>query len=133
MTAAANFAFANRQLITHHIRNAFGRVLSKEPRELGLSVVYDVAHNIAKVERHRLNGGEVTVCVHRKGATRAFPPGHPEVPAKYRAIGQPVLVPGIWAATPTSQWGRRERWRRPGDRPAMGRAGCRAAARPNGC
>jgi tRNA-splicing ligase RtcB len=61
---------------------------------MGMQLVYDVAHNIAKVERHRVDGKEMTLCVHRKGATRAFPPGHPDVPAKYREIGQPVLVPG---------------------------------------
>ncbi len=95
MTAAANFAFCNRQLITHWTRAAFQRVLGRDARdELGMFVVYDVAHNIAKIERHRLNGRELTVCVHRKGATRAFPPGHADVPARYKDIGQPVLVPG---------------------------------------
>ncbi len=95
MTAAANFAFCNRQLITHWVRAAFQRILGRDAREeLGMHVVYDVAHNIAKIERHRLDGREVTVCVHRKGATRAFPPGHPDVPARYQEIGQPVLVPG---------------------------------------
>ncbi len=94
MTAAANFAFCNRQLIAHWVRNAFGRILGRDPHELDMQVVYDVAHNIAKVEQHRLNGKEVTLCVHRKGATRAFPPRHPDVPARYRDIGQPVLVPG---------------------------------------
>lgn len=95
MTAAANFAFCNRQLITHWTRAAFQRVLGRDARDdLGMFVVYDVAHNIAKVERHRSNGRELTVCVHRKGATRAFPPGHADVPEKYKGIGQPVLVPG---------------------------------------
>ena len=95
MTAAANFAFCNRQLIAHWTRAAFQRVFGRDAREqLGMSLLYDVAHNIAKIERHRLNGRELTVCVHRKGATRAFPPGHPDVPAAYRSIGQPVLVPG---------------------------------------
>jgi tRNA-splicing ligase RtcB len=94
MTAAANFAFCNRQLITHWVREAFARVLGRSPRDMGMQLVYDVAHNIAKVERHRVDGKEMTLCVHRKGATRAFPPGHPDVPAKYREIGQPVLVPG---------------------------------------
>jgi tRNA-splicing ligase RtcB len=72
-------------------------VTGRSREELGLHLVYDVAHNIAKIERHRMNGGEITVCVHRKGATRAFPAGHPEVPPKYRAVGQPVLVPGDMA------------------------------------
>ena len=95
MTAAANFAFCNRQLITHWTRAAFQRIFGRDAREeLGMFVVYDVAHNIAKIERHRLNGREITVCVHRKGATRAFPPGHPDVPARYQKIGQPVFVPG---------------------------------------
>jgi len=94
MTAAANFAFCNRQLITHWVRQAFARVIGRSPRDMEMFLVYDVAHNIAKIERHRIDGKEVTVCVHRKGATRAFPPGHPELPTKYREIGQPVLVPG---------------------------------------
>ncbi len=95
MTAAANFAFCNRQLITHWTRAAFERVLGGDARDdLGMFVVYDVAHNIAKIERHRVNSHEMSVCVHRKGATRAFPPGHPDVPAKYQRVGQPVLVPG---------------------------------------
>ncbi len=94
MTAAANFAFANRQMITHWMRQAFVRVLGRSEEEMGLEVVYDVAHNIAKMERYKVGGREMSLCVHRKGATRAFPPGHPETPARYRAIGQPVLVPG---------------------------------------
>jgi len=94
MYAAANFAFANRQLITHFVRRAFEDVFRKGPRDLGLEVVYDVCHNIAKVETHRVDGKERRLCVHRKGATRAFPPGHPQTPAAYREIGQPVLIPG---------------------------------------
>jgi len=94
MTAAANFAWANRQCIQHWVRQSFARIFEKPPEELGMRLIYDVAHNIAKVERHRINGREVTVCVHRKGATRAFPAGHAEIPAAYRQIGQPVLVPG---------------------------------------
>jgi tRNA-splicing ligase RtcB len=94
MTAAANFAWANRQCIAHWVRQSFARIFQKQPEELGIRPIYDVAHNIAKVERHRIDGREVTVCVHRKGATRAFPAGHPEIPAAYRQIGQPVLVPG---------------------------------------
>jgi tRNA-splicing ligase RtcB len=95
MTAAANFAFCNRQLIAHWTRQAFQRLLGRDARDdLGMHVVYDVAHNIAKMERHRVNGHELDLCVHRKGATRAFPPGHPDVPARYQRIGQPVLVPG---------------------------------------
>ena len=94
MAAAANFAWANRQGITHQIRRAIMKVTGRSREELGLQLLYDVAHNIAKIERHRLNGREVEVCVHRKGATRAFPAGHPEVPERYRQVGQPVLVPG---------------------------------------
>lgn len=95
MTAAANFAFCNRQLIAHWTREAFRKVLGRDPLDdLGMHVIYDVAHNIAKIERHRLDTHEINVCVHRKGATRAFPPGHHDVPAKYQKIGQPVLVPG---------------------------------------
>jgi tRNA-splicing ligase RtcB len=94
MTAAANFAFCNRQLIGYWVRAALGRILGRNPHDLDMHVVYDVAHNIAKIERHRLNSKEVTLCVHRKGATRAFPPRHHDVPACYRDIGQPVLVPG---------------------------------------
>jgi len=90
MRAAANFAFANRQMITHYVRASIERVLGVSPREHGIRVVYDVCHNIAKLERH----GERDLCVHRKGATRALPPGDERVPAPYRAVGQPVLVPG---------------------------------------
>jgi tRNA-splicing ligase RtcB len=78
----------------HLARQAFERVFGKPWQELGLSLIYDVAHNIAKFERYRINGEEKTLCVHRKGATRAFPPGHPEIPEDYRAIGQPVIIPG---------------------------------------
>ncbi|HNR99178.1 MAG TPA: RtcB family protein [Planctomycetota bacterium] len=92
MAAAANYAFANRQLITHFVRETFEKNLGL--RNHGVRVVYDICHNIAKIERHPVGGGEAEVCVHRKGATRAFGPGHPSVPARYRAFGQPVLVPG---------------------------------------
>jgi tRNA-splicing ligase RtcB len=94
MKAAANFAWANRQCIAHGVRKAFADVLSGGARESGLSLVYDVAHNIAKFETHQTSAGRVRCLVHRKGATRAFPAGHPDVPAAYRALGQPVLVPG---------------------------------------
>ncbi|MEX1253725.1 MAG: RtcB family protein [Dehalococcoidia bacterium] len=97
MAAAANFAWANRQGITHQIRRAIMKVTGRSQEELGLHLVYDVAHNMAKIERHRMNGKDVTVCVHRKGATRAFSAGHPEVPERYRHVGQPVLVPGDMA------------------------------------
>ena len=94
MASAANFAFANRQLITHWVRESFEQVFQLGPRDLGLELVYDVAHNIAKIEEHLVDGKKMKVCVHRKGATRAFPPGHPETPAAYQQTGQPVLIPG---------------------------------------
>jgi len=94
MRAAANFAWANRQCIAAGVRRAFERVLGRGAGPMGLTLVYDVAHNIAKFEHHTIATGAVRCLVHRKGATRAFPPGHPDVPAAYRAIGQPVLVPG---------------------------------------
>jgi len=94
MACAANFAWANRQTITHLAIKAFERVLGRDRRDMGLRLVYDVAHNIAKFEKHRIDGSERKVCVHRKGATRAFPPGHPETPEPYRTVGQPVLIPG---------------------------------------
>jgi tRNA-splicing ligase RtcB len=94
MAAAANFARANRQLIGHAVGAAFGRVFGQGPAGIGLRLVYDISHNIARFERHQVEGAEVEVLVHRKGATRAFPPGHPALPPRYRAIGQPVFVPG---------------------------------------
>ncbi len=94
MCCAANFAWANRQCITHWLREVFERVFRISQRELGLNLIYDVAHNIAKMELHQLQGAEVKLCVHRKGATRAFPPRHPDLPPKYKEIGQPVLIPG---------------------------------------
>ncbi|MEM3467144.1 MAG: RtcB family protein [Candidatus Jordarchaeales archaeon] len=94
MASAANFAWANRQCITHWVRESFGKVFSSSPEDLGIRIVYDVAHNIAKFEKHRVDGEEKVLCVHRKGATRAFPPGHPDIPQKYRETGQPVLIPG---------------------------------------
>ncbi|MBI4669852.1 MAG: RtcB family protein [Elusimicrobia bacterium] len=94
MAAAANFARANRQVITHWIRESFADVLGKNARELGLGVVYDVCHNIGKIEEYEIAGKKTRLFVHRKGATRAFPAGHPDVPEKYRNVGQPVLVPG---------------------------------------
>lgn len=98
MRAAANFAWANRQAMTHLVRGSFERVFGKSTK---LSVVYDVCHNIANRERHQWEGRECDVLVHRKGATRAFPPHHPAVPSEYRAAGQPVLVPGSMG---TASW-----------------------------
>ncbi|HWQ27639.1 MAG TPA: RtcB family protein [Dehalococcoidia bacterium] len=94
MAAGANFAWANRQCITHRVRRSFELVFGRSAEALGMRLVYDVAHNIAKIERHRFEGREIEVCVHRKGATRAFPAGHPEVPERYRDVGQPALIPG---------------------------------------
>jgi len=94
MACAANFAFVNRQMITHWAREAFEEVFGLSSDEIQLGLVYDVCHNIAKIETHNIEGRQVRVCVHRKGATRAFPPGHPEIPPDYRAVGQPVLIPG---------------------------------------
>ncbi len=94
MQAAANFAFANRQVLAALVRDSFEKVFAGTGLPWELRQVYDVAHNIGKVETHSVGGRETQVCVHRKGATRAFGPGHGEVPAAYRAVGQPVLVPG---------------------------------------
>jgi len=94
MRCAANYAWSNRQCLMHLARLAFERVFGKSWESMGMRLVYDVAHNIAKFERHRTNGKEQLVCVHRKGATRSFPPGHPEIPEDYRSIGQPVIIPG---------------------------------------
>lgn len=94
MAGAANYAFANRQMITHWVRETLENVFKTSRERLGLSLVYDVCHNIAKIEKHTVNQRETEVCVHRKGATRAFPSGHPAVPVRYRSVGQPVLIPG---------------------------------------
>ncbi len=94
MRAAANFAFGNRQLLTVAVREAFEGVFGAHWERLGLDLVFDVAHNIAKLETHEVDGERVRLCVHRKGATRAFPAGHPELPERYATVGQPVIVPG---------------------------------------
>jgi len=94
MRAAANFAWCNRQLLLHQAREVFAKVFGRSWEELQMSLVYDVCHNIAKFEEHEIDGQRKRVWVHRKGATRAFPPGHPEIPAQYRKIGQPVIIPG---------------------------------------
>jgi tRNA-splicing ligase RtcB len=94
MRAAANFAWANRQVLMVLAERAVSRVFDATPEQLGFRLVYDICHNIAKIETHRVGGRAREVCVHRKGATRALPPGDPRVPAAYRAVGQPVLVPG---------------------------------------
>jgi tRNA-splicing ligase RtcB len=97
MAAAANYAWCNRQILTHHVRKAFARLFPGS----SVSLVYDVSHNIAKFEEHTVEGEKRRVCVHRKGATRSFGPGHPDVPTIYRASGQPVLVPGSMG---TASW-----------------------------
>ncbi len=94
MRAAANFAWCNRQIMTHLARQAFADVFEQPAEKLGMRLVYDVAHNIAKSEVYEVDGVQRMLCVHRKGATRAFPPGHPETPARYRGVGQPVMIPG---------------------------------------
>jgi tRNA-splicing ligase RtcB (3'-phosphate/5'-hydroxy nucleic acid ligase) len=94
MRCAANYAWANRQCISHWVREAFCRVMEIGEAHAGLELIYDVTHNMAKIEEHEINGKKVKLCVHRKGATRAFPPGHPSVPEKYAKIGQPILIPG---------------------------------------
>jgi len=94
MTAAANSAFANRQVITHRVREVFSRIFGRDARTLGLDMIYDVCHNTAKLERHRVDGHEMELVVHRKGATRAFGPGAPDLPSAYRTIGQPVIIGG---------------------------------------
>lgn len=94
MAAAANYAWANRQLLMWQLREVVASFFGKDWESLGLDLVYDVAHNIAKFEEHVVDGKEKTLCVHRKGATRAFPAGHPELPERYQNIGQPVIIPG---------------------------------------
>jgi tRNA-splicing ligase RtcB len=94
MACAANYAWANRQILLHLCREVFQKTLNISPRALNMHLVYDVCHNIAKKERHTVDGQPRWVCVHRKGATRAFGPGHPDVCERYRAVGQPILIPG---------------------------------------
>lgn len=94
MAAAANYAWANRQVIMGQAEKAFTKALDIGPKDLGFSLIYDVCHNIAKIEEHMVEGTKRRLCVHRKGATRAFAPRHPQIPAVYREIGQPVLIPG---------------------------------------
>lgn len=101
MACAVNYAFVNRQAITHWVRQSFARVFKKDAESFGLNLVYDVAHNIAKVENHNVGKNKRKVWIHRKGATRAFGPGNIEVPADYRTVGQPVIIPGSMG---TSSW-----------------------------
>ncbi|MBY8992856.1 MAG: RtcB family protein, partial [Candidatus Lokiarchaeota archaeon] len=101
MACAVNYAFSNRQTIMHWVRQSFQQTFNQDSEKFGLNLVYDVAHNIAKVETHKINGSQKKVWIHRKGATRAFPAGHEEVPIDYRSQGQPVLIPGSMG---TSSW-----------------------------
>jgi tRNA-splicing ligase RtcB len=101
MACAANFAFANRQVLAHHVRRSFEQVLAGQLPDWDLHQVYDIAHNMGKLETHQVEGKPVRVCVHRKGATRAFGPGFEGLPEHYRALGQPVLVPGSMG---TASW-----------------------------
>jgi tRNA-splicing ligase RtcB len=101
MACAVNYAFVNRQAITHWVRQSFEEVLKRPAEDFGLDLVYDVAHNIAKVEEHNIEGKRTKVFTHRKGATRCFPPGHEDVPADYRSVGQPVIIPGSMG---TASW-----------------------------
>ena len=101
MKAAANFAFANRQVLAHHIRRSFEQVLAGKVKNHHIYQIYDIAHNMAKIETHDVGNRKARLCVHRKGATRAFGPGSAELPAAYRDIGQPVLVPGSMG---TASW-----------------------------
>jgi tRNA-splicing ligase RtcB len=94
MACAANYAWCNRQTLMHLVRETFEKFFGRKWQDLGMGLVYDVAHNIAKFEKHKVNGAEKTLCVHRKGATRAFPPNHQDIPSKYKTIGQPVIIPG---------------------------------------
>ena len=101
MACAVNYAFVNRQVITHWVRQSFEEVLKRSADDFGLDLVYDVAHNIAKSEEHTIEGKRTKVWTHRKGATRCFPPEHKDVPADYRSVGQPVIIPGSMG---TSSW-----------------------------
>ncbi|RKX82933.1 MAG: RNA-splicing ligase RtcB [Spirochaetes bacterium] len=94
MNAAANYAWCNRQVLMHLVRESFEKVLSSSWQSLGMNLIYDVTHNIAKIEEHTIDGKRKTLCVHRKGATRAFGPGSTTIPVKYRELGQPVIIPG---------------------------------------
>jgi tRNA-splicing ligase RtcB len=101
MACAVNYAFVNRQVITHWVRQSFEEVLKRSAEDFGLDLVYDVAHNIAKIEEHTFDRKLIKVFTHRKGATRCFPPDHKDVPADYRSVGQPVIIPGSMG---TASW-----------------------------
>ncbi len=101
MACAVNYAFANRQTITHQVRESFEQVFNEPAENLGLNLIYGVAHNIAKIEEHDIDGKQRKLWVHRKGATRAFGPGHKEIPSDYQSTGQPVFIPGSMG---TNSW-----------------------------
>jgi tRNA-splicing ligase RtcB len=101
MACAANYAFANRQILAHHARRSFEQVFAGKLKNWQLRQVYDIAHNMGKIEEHEVDGQMMKVCVHRKGATRAFGPGFEGLPPEYRPLGQPVLVPGSMG---TASW-----------------------------
>ena len=101
MAAAANFAWANRHVLAHEARHAFASAFGTAPKRTGMRLIYDVAHNLAKIETHQVGDRDMTLCVHRKGATRAFGPGHPDLPEDLRPVGQPVLIPGSMG---TASW-----------------------------
>lgn len=94
MSAAVNYALTNRHCLAHLTRQSFETIFKKSAESMGMQILYDVSHNTAKFEEHEVNGKKMRLCVHRKGATRAFPPGHPDVPEAYREVGQPVIIPG---------------------------------------
>jgi tRNA-splicing ligase RtcB len=98
MACAANYAWANRQMLMHWTAQTLEKTLQRSPRDIGMRLVYDVCHNIAKIEDCTIDGRKRRLCVHRKGATRALPPGHPALPERYRHVGQPVLIPGDMGA-----------------------------------
>ncbi|MGC8669709.1 MAG: RtcB family protein [Candidatus Micrarchaeia archaeon] len=108
MRSAVNYAFVNRQIMTHNVRKSFEAVLGKSSDSLGMDIIYDVAHNIAKLEEHEVDGKKMKLLVHRKGATRAFGPGQSEVPSIYRKYGQPVLIPGSMGTASYILAGRKE-------------------------
>ncbi|GFP19669.1 tRNA-splicing ligase RtcB (3'-phosphate/5'-hydroxy nucleic acid ligase), partial [Candidatus Hakubella thermalkaliphila] len=94
LACGVNYAVLNRQLLTHWVRESFERVFRASARKLGMNIIYDNSHNLALFEEHQINGIKKELCVHRKGATRAFGPGHPDLPENYKSIGQPIVVPG---------------------------------------
>jgi tRNA-splicing ligase RtcB len=132
MNAAANMAFTNRQVITHRIREVFGRIFGRSPRARGLSVIYDVCHNTAKLERHEVDGELLDLVVHRKGARRAFGPGAPDIPEAYRTIGQPVIIGGSMETGSALLVGTAHAIVEPSGPPPTARAGRCPARRPSG-